>query len=140
MGIPKIFKTLLKPSVRTPNRTKGPGKKVAEGEFVKRPKGGRSVFGNKPFTNRQRFRRELKKMPSAIPGGGKYTMKERLALEEELFPKEKYGQYITPYEISRRIRLLKRERSREKTGAGKIKIRRQIRFLEQLKGEEKDEK
>jgi hypothetical protein len=147
MAIPKFLKAFIdvaKTGATPVNKkiTQGqPGsghKRMAEGEVTKRNETSEGIFGSKPFINRYRFREQLKKVSGKIPGGGVYNQKERLSIEKELFPREKFGQYVTPYEMSRRIKDLKHKLFRSGNATEKIETRRQIKFLEKLRGEKKD--
>ena len=113
-------------------------KRAKESEIIRRNRGPGGGFGSKPYLTRYRFRKQLEKTSGKIPGGGVYTQKERMAMEKELFPKEKFGQYITPYEMNRRIKNLKHQLFRSGNATEKIETRRQIKFLEKLRGEEKN--
>lgn len=138
MAIPKIFKTILTGGEKKTAPVGGPPgsgqKRMPEGTITKKKEDGKGLFGSKPFINRYRLRQELKKSPAHVPGGGSFSYKQRLGLEEELFPKRKFGIYITPYEANRRLRQLKKEVFHARTAADKIALRRRFRFLERLKG------
>ena len=145
MAIPKFLKTFLALSSSKPQSSANVGsfgeKRAPEAEITKRPGGDKGLFKGKPFLVRIEFRRTLKKAPERLPGVvGGFTEKERLALEEGLFPKEKFGEYITPYEVNRRLKNLKREMHRERDISEKLEKRKQMQYLEALKGkQEKDE-
>jgi len=114
--------------------------RAKEGEITKRNEGPGGVFGSKPHLTRYKFREQLKKVSGKIPGGGVYTQKERIKMEKELFPRGKFGQYITPYEMNRRIRNLKHKIYRSRNVTEKVEARKQVKFLEKLRGGEKNDK
>lgn len=107
--------------------------RAPEGTITKRDGGPSGVFGSKPFLTRAHFRRQLKRTSGKVPGGGVYSQRERVAIEKELFSREKFGEYITPYEISRRVRELKHDLFCSRKSAEKMVLRKQIKFLEKLK-------
>ncbi len=113
-------------------------KRAPEGEITKREAGPGGIFGSKPYLTRFDFRKRLKKTSGEVPGRGVYTTKERLEMEDKLFPKEKFGQYITPYELSHRIKDLKHKIYNSRDPLEKIEARKQRDFLKGLKGEEKE--
>ncbi|MBU1045649.1 hypothetical protein KJ616_00825 [Patescibacteria group bacterium] len=144
MAIPKFLKTFLtgpSPSPRSNTGSFGE-KRAPEEEITKRPSGGKGLFGGKPFLRRPDFRRVLKKAPERLPGVvGGFKEKERVALEEGLFPKKEFGEYITPYEVNRRLRNLKREMIRERNISRKLEKRKELQYLEALRGKpEENEK
>jgi hypothetical protein len=149
MAVPKFLRAFIDTgktivtakSGKTVSGLSGSGhKRAKEAEITKRNEGPGGVFGSKPFLTRYRFRQQLKKTSAKIPGGGVYTQKERMAMEKELFPKEKFGQYITPHEMNRRIKNLKHQIFRSGSATEKIATRKRVKFLEKLRGEEKDDK
>lgn len=149
MAVPRFLKTFLDtaktiataPSKKTVSGPPGSGQiRVKEGEITKRKEVSAGIFGSKPFLTRPVFRRQLKKISGKIPGGGVYTRKERVAIEKELFPREKFGAYITPYEMSRRIKKLKHNLFQSRNLSEKIAIRKQIKFLEKLRGKEENDR
>jgi len=124
-----------------PNLSAPSGQKRApEGEITKRKKGPGGIFGSKPYLNRFAFRQRLKRVSGNVPGRGVYTTKERLALEDKLFPKDKFGEYITPYEVSRQIKALKHKIYRHGDALEKIELRKQLDFLKSLRGEDQENK
>ncbi|MBU3964252.1 hypothetical protein KJ562_00745 [Patescibacteria group bacterium] len=140
MAIPKFLKTFL----TTPSTNSKPSvgsfgaKRAPEVEITKRAGGDKGLFKGKPFLRRIEFRRALKKAPEKLPGVvGGFMEKERMALEE-LFPKEKFGEYITPYEVNRRLKNLKREMVRERDIGRKLEKRKQMQYLEALKGKQEE--
>jgi len=94
----------------------------------------KTLFGERLHLTRQQFRSSLRKASGRVPGGGIFSKKDRTSIEEGLFPKEKFGWHITPYEMRRRLKQLKREAFRSRGTTEGLKTKRQIRFLESLKG------
>ena len=70
--------------------------------------------------------------------GAAYSKKERLDFEKEDFSKEKYGTHLTPYEVLKEVRKLKRVVSSSHDLGIKAKARKKIKYFEQLRGD-KDE-
>jgi len=147
MAVPKFLRAFIDTgktivtakSDKTVSGLPGSGhQRAKEGEITRRDEGPGGVFGSKPYLTRHRFREQLKKASGKIPGGGVYARKERIAMEKELFPKEKFGQYITPYEMNRRIKNLKHQLFRSGNATEKVETRKQIKFLEKLRGEKDD--
>ncbi len=141
MAIPKFLKTFLTTVSSKPQSSTGSfgEKRALEGEITKRLGGDKGLFKGKPFLRRPDFRRALKKAPERFPGVvGGFTEKERVALEEGLFPKEKFGVYITPYEVNRRLKSLKSEMIRERDIGRKLETRKQMQYLEALKGKKEE--
>jgi|AntAceMinimDraft_16_1070373.scaffolds.fasta_scaffold00428_17 hypothetical protein len=149
MAVPKFLRTFIdtgKTIVTDKNKKTVSGipgsghERVKENKITKRDEGLGGIFGSRPFLTRDRFRKQLKKTAGKIPGGGTYTQKERIAIEEKLFPKEKFGQYITPYEISHRIKNLKHQIFVSRDVNKKMETRKQVKFLEKLRRKKKDDK
>lgn len=144
MAIPKFLRNFLMPSSGQGSKPI-PGnfgeKRAPEGEITKRPGTADKIFRGKPFLRRADFRRALERAPEKVPGViGSFTEEERIALEEELFPKDKFGEYIAPYEVNKRLRYLKREMYRERDVMKKLEKRKQLEYLEALRGkQEKNE-
>ena len=115
-------------------------KRAPEGEITKRKKGPGGIFGSKPYLSRFAFRQRLKRVSGNVSGRGVYTTKERLELEDKLFPKDKFGEYITPYKISRQIKALKHKIYKHGDALEKIELRKQLDFLKNLKGEDQENK
>jgi hypothetical protein len=114
-----------------------PPKRAPGGEITKRDTSKEGMFGKKPHITRRRFRQLLKTAPRRIPEASKFSTQERIAMEEGMFPKKEYGAYISPYEVNKKVRKLKKELYRSRDAAKKIEIRKQIDFLKKLKGSEK---
>jgi hypothetical protein len=91
------------------------------------------LFDKKRELSRAEFREKLRKASPLIPGAGgqMYSFRKRSELEKEIFG-SKYGSHISESEYKRRLYELKIERGRVKTGTERIKIDRQIRYLEGL--------
>lgn len=91
-------------------------------------------FGKKGYVSRLELREKLRKAPPKIPSIGKwYTRQERVNMEKETFGKE-YKNHITRRECQYRIRKLKNEGFRAKTGSEKLEINRRIKYLKNLTG------
>ena len=136
MAIPKFLRTFLMPSVKSPQSIRGSfgEKRVPENTVTKRQSANKGIFKGKAYLGRTEFKRFLEKAPERIPGViGNFPEKERVAIEEELFPKEKFGDCITPYEVNRRLRQLKKEMLYEPDTFKKIEKRKQLEYLEALK-------
>jgi hypothetical protein len=116
----------------------GPQDKIAEGEIIKRPPD-TGIFGSHSFLTRTRFKREVEKDKGKVPGMGTYNRKEREKIIEEDFSKERVGTHIMPYEITKRIKDLKKSLHGNLGPGGSSKVRKKIKYLEKLKGT-KDER
>lgn len=94
------------------------------------------LFNKKQDISRAEFREALRKSPPHVPGtsGRMYNKGERTEMEKKVFGKE-YGSHISRQEFQKRLRSLEGEKYGAKTGADKLRIDRQIRFLKQLEGE-----
>lgn len=91
-------------------------------------------FGKKGYVSRLELREKLRKAPSKVSGLGKwYTRRERVNMEKEIFGKE-YKDHITRQECRYRIRKLRNEGFRAKTGKEKLEINRRIKYLKGLTG------
>ncbi len=121
---------------RTPRPSSVRHKKAPEGEFTKRESKVEGIFGNKPHITRRRFRKKLREAPRHISEASAFSKEERVGMEEKLFPTKEYGAYITPYEVNKRMRRLKKELYRSREPQEKVKMRKQLKFLEKLKGPE----
>jgi hypothetical protein len=138
MAIPKFLRTFLMPSSQQPQSIKGSfgEKRAPEATVTKRQSANKGIFRGKAFLGRTEFKRFLEKAPERIPGViGNFPEKKRIAMEEDLFPKEKFGDCITPYEVNRRLRSLKKEILYEGDTGKKIEKRKQ---LEALKGKKEE--
>lgn len=56
-------------------------------------------------------------------------------MEGKLFPKREYGEYISPYEVNKRIHKFKKELYRARDEGKKLEIRRNIDFLKKVRGQ-----
>jgi len=115
-----------------------PQKRAPEGEIIKR-KASQGIFGIRRALTRPRLKIALKKDKGKVPGmGAAYTKKERLEFEEKDFSKKKYGTHLTPYEVLKEVKKLKRTiRSSHDLGV-KARARKKAKYFEQLRGD-KDE-
>jgi hypothetical protein len=95
-----------------------------------------SIFGGKKEISRPAFREILRKSPPRIPdtGGRIYSWRERIKMEKEIFPRERFKSHISEIECKRRMRELRMERYRAKTREEKLNIDRKIRFLKEVTG------
>ena len=94
-----------------------------------------SLFEKKQQLSRTQLREALRKASPSIPGSGrKFTRKERVGMEKELFPHKTYGGHISQQDCQRRIRALQKERAITKAYAEKAEIDRTIRFLKREAG------
>ncbi|MEA3453244.1 MAG: hypothetical protein U9Q96_02850 [Patescibacteria group bacterium] len=147
MAVPKFLRAFIdtsktiataKNEKTLPGRSGSGHERMKEGEVTKREEGPGGVFGSRPYLTRYSFREKLKRTSGKIPGGGVYTQAERVKMEKDLFPRERFGKYITPYEMNRRIKNLKHQLFRSRDVAEKKDVRKQIKFLEKLRGEKDD--
>lgn len=91
-----------------------------------------SLFDQKKYLRRRELKETLKKAPPRLPGvGGRFSTKERVEMEKEVFGKE-YGEYISRGEYGRAVKKLEDARYRAKTSADKLKIDRRIKFLKKI--------
>lgn len=91
-------------------------------------------FGEKGYLSRIELREKLRKAPPKVPGLGKWhTRQERVNMEKEIFGKE-YKSHITRQECRYRLRKLRNEGFRAKTGKEKLEINRRIKYLKGLTG------
>lgn len=70
-------------------------------------------------------------------GAKKYIWRERVALKEKHFPKQKYGTHISQREAITRLKSLRKEEYMAKTGVEKRNIRRERRYLSNFFGVKK---
>lgn len=110
-----------------------PQEKAPEGEIVKRPPDP-GIFGSRPFMTRSRFAREVKKDIGKVPGMGAYSHKEREKILEEDFSKKEVGSHVMPYELTRKVKELTKRLHRRTAPGEKAKIRKEIKYIEKLKG------
>ena len=91
-------------------------------------------FSKNGYLSRIELREKLRKAPPKVPGSRKwYTRQERVNMEKEIFGK-KYGTHITRRECQYRLRKLRNEGFRAKTGKEKLEINRRIKYLKNLTG------
>jgi len=93
-----------------------------------------SLFDKKDQISRVDFRRYLRKASPRIPESGKrIPYSQRVRIEKEFFPQEKFGPYISKQDFKRKIAALKRQRYRVRPDQ-KIEIDRKINYLKYLGG------
>ena len=91
-----------------------------------------SLFDKKLHLTRNQFRERLRNSSPNIPGSNKvFSREERVKIEREVFGK-KYGQIIDKGEFKRKLRELRQEKFKAKTGVEKINIDRKMRYLEKI--------
>jgi len=95
-----------------------------------------SIFDKKREISRREFRETLRKASPRIPGaGGKmYSWRERVKMEKEIFPQERFKSHISEIEAKKRLRELRMERYKAKTEEERLKVDRKIRFLKEVTG------
>ncbi len=97
-----------------------------------------AIFSKKSHgeLSRRDFRQILKTAPARIPGsGGKiYSRQERIKMEAEVFPRQRFGSHISEIECRKRERELRQEKYRAKTREEKFKIDRKLQFLKGVTG------
>lgn len=86
-----------------------------------------ALFEKKPEISRSKLRETLKK----ADGQGKLNPQQRVRLEQEAFGK-KYGDFISKGDYQRGLRELRQKRFSTRDYQEKLKLDRQIRFLEDL--------
>jgi len=135
------FLTRHAPSATTTRKSRYPGtpqERVPEGEITQRGAAGQGIFGNRSCLTRPRLKIALKKDKGKVPGmGSAYTKKERLEFEEKDFSKEKYGTHLTPYEIRKEIKALKKTSMYSHDSRVKADARKKVKYFEQLRGDKK---
>ncbi len=97
------------------------------------------LFDIKREIPRRELREKLKRSPARAPGtpGKIYSWRERVKMEKELFPHERFKSHISKQEVIERLRGLRKEKHYSPTRAEKIRIDRKIRYLKNLAGIEK---
>lgn len=97
-----------------------------------------SIFDEKKQLSRFEFRQILRKANFPIPGTGEYySLEERVRMEKELFPPEKYGTHISERDFIEVLRELERKKYHQKSYQKQLEIDKLIRFLKKLSGIEK---
>ncbi len=93
------------------------------------------IFDEKKQISRISFREKLKGVSGQIPGspGRRYSMKERVKIEKELFG-PKFGGHISEKEFKYGLKKLSRERLKCKTLEEKRSVERKIRYLKKIGG------
>ena len=93
-----------------------------------------SLFDKGDQVSRVDFRRYLRRASSRIPDSGKrIPYSQRIKIEKDFFPQEKFGAYISKRDFQRRIRGLTRQRYNARPSQ-KIDINRKINYLKYLGG------
>ena len=95
-----------------------------------------SIFDKKQEISRPKFREILRKASPRIPGAGgrTYSWRERVKMEKEIFPRERFKSHISEIECKRRLRELRTARFRAKTREEKLNIDQRISFLKEITG------
>jgi len=105
----------------------------------------------RPFNLGSRFRKPVRNLPSPprkmgytrseVRGllrgawkGSRLNPQQRIGLEKELFPYQKYGSHISGEDLKSALQNLRRAESRAKTSAERAKISRQRKTLEGATG------
>ena len=135
------FAKVAKKLIRLPAKAvvKKMDERAKEPKIIKREEKVNTLFKGKPYITRQWFRRALKRAPIYNPKTRIFSAKERVAMEKNLFPRKKFGYFISPWEYHKKIRELKKQRHYAKTWQEKEKLYKEIQFLKELEGK-KDEK
>jgi hypothetical protein len=99
----------------------------------------KTIFEEKKEWSRIELERRMRKASSFIPGAGKfYTRQERKEMLgrglEKIFPYARFKSHISEMEAKRVLRELRRQEFRARTGAEKLKISRERRWLEEIWG------
>ena len=92
------------------------------------------LFGEKKEWPRDELSRRLRKASPFIPGTGKgrfYTRTERGKMIDEIFPRSRFQGYISEIEAKTRLKEIRTEEHRARTGDEKTKLSRMRRYLEQ---------
>lgn len=93
-----------------------------------------SLFEKKEQISRSELRKALRKDLGSIPGSGRrFTRKERVVFEKEVFGK-KYGPFISRDDYKRALGKLEKDKYRVKTRAERVKTERKVKFLKKLGG------
>jgi len=140
----KFVKFIMKRSEGTPQKRSYPGSaqaKVAEGEVTKRETS-TGIFGTKKFMRRKGnrgLREAIKRDRGKVPGHHRpYTKKERLDVVDNVLSKDKYGDVITPWEVTKEIKATRRARNRSRSPSEKIALKKRKTYLEQLRGKDNE--
>jgi hypothetical protein len=100
----------------------------------------KTIFEEKKEWSKVELERRMRKASPYIPGtGGKfYIRQERKEMLgkglEKLFPYERFKSHISESEAKRVLRGLRRQEYRARTGAEKLKLNRERRWLEETWG------
>lgn len=90
----------------------------------------KGAWGSKGHLTRSEFRQKLRSQALFKHG---LKEKERIELEKEIFPQQKYGNYITEQKLTQAIKDLKREQY--KNPKEKWNIEKKIKTLKEALGE-----
>ena len=93
-----------------------------------------SLFEKKAEVSRSEFRESLRKASSSIPGGGRYSKEERVKIEKDLLPENKYGGRVSQKEVKKCVKILGHKRYLAGTENEERNIARQMRFLKKIGG------
>jgi len=90
-----------------------------------------SLFEKKPEIPRSQFKDILKKADVRIGEGRQLSPNEKANIEHREFPK-RFGSTISKTEYNRTINRLKSEKTSEQDFTRKIKLGKEIKFLQEL--------
>jgi len=93
------------------------------------PQESKSLFEEKKDWTRAEFMRKATKAPLSIKGK-MYSSWEREKIINEAFPSRRFSTYISEGEAKTRLREMRREEYRAKTGAEKAKLAGMRKYLE----------
>jgi hypothetical protein len=104
-------------------------KRTTREKSQKEEKKDTSILGGKPYIPMTEAFRKIKKASPYIPGAGgaMYYEKERVGMAKRRLGK--YGYFLEKHEIPKAFKELEKEKANAKTGAEKLKINREIRYL-----------
>jgi hypothetical protein len=97
------------------------------------PQKPQTFFGEKKDWRRQDFISRVAKNPLSIGGKG-YSSYERKKILDKTFSPSRFSTYISEREAKTRLRELRREEYRAKTGAEKSKISQTRKYIEKQTG------
>ena len=91
-----------------------------------------SIFEKKNYIDRRAFRQALEEDSGSIPGSGRrFTKKERVAFELEVFGKE-CGPLISKQDYQGALKGLAKQKEQAKTEAEKWAIQRKTSYLDKF--------
>jgi hypothetical protein len=93
-------------------------------------------FDEKKEWERKKLSRKLEKSSPVIPGTGgqTYRREELKKMVNELFPKDKFGNYISEKEVKQRLREMRKEIHKAGKEAEKKEVRRKKDFWKERTG------